>query len=50
MRISGTEPPSVILSQNMKFKNMNSDYPKVPNQAGAKRDGEINPQNYNFNK
>ena len=33
MRISGTEPSSVILSQNMKFKNMNSDDPKVPNQA-----------------
>ena len=50
MRISGTEPSSVILSQNMKFKNMNSDDPKVPNQAEAKRDGVTNPQNYNFNK
>ena len=24
--------------------------PKVPKQAEAKRDGEINPQNYNFNQ
>ena len=50
MRISGTEPSSLILSQNMKFKNKNSDDPKVPHQAEVKRDGVINPQNYNFNK
>ena len=48
MRISGTEPSSVILSQTMKFKKLKSDYPKVPKQAEAKRDGVINPQNYNF--
>ena len=48
MRISGTEPSSVILSQIMKFKKLRSDDPKVPKQAGAKRDGVINPQNYNF--
>ena len=48
MRISGTEPSSVILSQTMKFKNLKSDYPKVPKQAEAKRDGVINPQSYNF--
>ena len=28
---------------------MKSDAPKVPNKAEAKRDGVINPQNYNFN-
>ena len=48
MRISGTKPSSVILSQTLKFKKLQSDYPKVPKQAGAKRDGVINPQNYNF--
>ena len=48
MRISGTEPSSVILSQTMKFKKLKSDDPKVPKQAKAKRDGVINPQNYNF--
>ena len=48
MRISGTKPSSVILSQTLKFKKLKSDYPKVPKQADAKRDGVINPQNYNF--
>ena len=48
MRISGTEPSSVILSQTMKFKKLKSDDPKVPNQGEAKRNGVINPQNYNF--
>ena len=42
MRISGNEPSSVILRQNVD--------PKVPKQAEAKRDGVINPQNYNFNQ
>ena len=51
MRISGTEPSSVILSQTMKFKKLEeSDAPKVPKQAEAKRDGVINPHNYNFNQ
>ena len=50
MRISGTEPSSVILSQTMKFKKLKSDDPKVHKQAKAKRDGVINPQNYNFNQ
>ena len=49
MRISDTEPSSVILSQTMQFKKLKSDNPKVPKQAEAKRDGVINPQNYNFN-
>ena len=48
MRISGTEHSSVILSQTMKFKKLKSDVPKVPKQAEAKRDGVMNPQNYNF--
>ena len=50
MRISSTEPSSVILSQTMKFKKLKSDDPKVPKQAKAKRDGVINPKNYNFNQ
>ena len=29
---------------------MKSDATKVPKQAKAKRDGLINPQNYNFNQ
>ena len=53
MHISGTEPSSVILSQTVKFKKLKSDDQKLPNQAKAKRDGVINPQNYtisnNFN-
>ena len=52
MRISGTEPSSVILSQTMKFKKLKSYDPKIPiaKQAKAKRDGVINPQNYNLNQ
>ena len=50
MLISGTEPSSVILNQTKWFKKIKSDAPKVPNQAEAKSDGVINPQNYNFNK
>ena len=50
MRISGTEPSSVILIQTMKFKKLKSDDPKIPKQAKAKRDGVINPQNYNLNQ
>ena len=51
MRISGTEPSSVILSQTMKkIKKLESDDSKVLKQAEAKRDCVINPQNYNFKK
>ena len=52
MRISGTEPSSMILSQIMKFKMLKSEDRKVPKQAEAncKRDGVINPQNYNFSE
>ena len=41
LRISGTDPSSVILSQTMKFKKLKSDDPKVPKQVEAKRDGVI---------
>ena len=37
MRISGTEPSSVISSQTKQFKKMKSDAPKVPKQAKAKK-------------
>ena len=46
MRISGTEPSSVILSQTMQFQKLEKDVPKVPKQAEAIRDGVINTQNY----
>ena len=45
MRISGTEPSSVILSQKLKSYDQ-----KVPKQAEAKRGGVINQQNYNFHR
>ena len=48
MRILGTRPSKVILSQTKKFQKLQSDVLKVPKQAKAKRDGVINPQNYNF--
>ena len=47
MRITSTEPSSVILSQTKKFKRVDKGYPKIPIQAEAKRDGVINPQNFN---
>ena len=50
MRISGTEPSSVILSQTKLLKSWKSDVQKVPKEAKAKRDGVINPQNYNFHQ
>ena len=46
MRISGTEPSSVILNQKSSFKNLQ----KVPKQAEAIRNGVIKPINYNFNQ
>ena len=49
MRISGTEPSSVILSQTNKFKKLKCDAQKVPYQAKANRDGVLNLQNFNFN-
>ena len=50
MPISGTEPSSVILSQTCSIKSWKEMPKKVPKQAEAKRDGVINPQNYNFNQ
>ena len=50
MRISGTEPSSVILSQICSNKKLKSNNQNVPKQAEAKRDGVTNPQNYNFNQ
>ena len=50
MRISGTEPSSVILSQTKLFKKLKSDAQNVPKQAEAKRDGVINPHNYNLSQ
>ena len=50
MRIPGTELSSVILSQPRSFKSCKNDAPKVSKQAEDKRDGVINPQNYNFNQ
>ena len=49
MRISGTEPSSVILSQIILFKRLKSDAKKVSKQAEPKWDGVINPPHYNFN-
>ena len=48
MRISGNEPPSVILSQTKCIQKLKMIAPKCHKQAEAKRDGVINPQNYNF--
>ena len=48
MRISGTEPSSVILSQSsLKYEK---GCQKVPKQGKAKRDGIINPQYNKFNE
>ena len=43
MRISGTEPSSVILSQRTSLKKLKSNDQKLPKQAEARRDGVINP-------
>ena len=50
MHISATETSSVILSRTKKLQKLESVVPKVSKQAEAKRDGVINPQNYNFNQ
>ena len=39
MRISGTEPSSVILSQTKYFRKLKNDAPKLSKQANANRDG-----------
>ena len=47
MRISGTEPHQWSLAKEV-ISKLKRDVPNVPKQAEAKRDGVINPQNYNF--
>ena len=47
MRISGTEPSSVILNQKRSFKSWIEISQKCQKQDEAKRDGVINPQNNN---
>ena len=48
MRISGNEPSSVFLSQTKLFQKVEMIARKCQNQAEAKRNGVINPQNYNI--
>ena len=48
MRISGTEPSSVILSQTVEFKKLKSEDQKLPKQAEAKRDGVYKPTKLQF--
>ena len=48
MRISGTEPSSVILSQTCSVKKMKSNDQKVPKQAEAKRGGVKKPLKITF--
>ena len=43
MRISGTEPSPVILSQTKSFQKLESTVPKVSKQAEAKKDGVTTP-------
>ena len=50
MRISGNEPSSVILRQTKWFQTLEMLTRKCQKQAEAKRDGVINPQNYNCNQ
>ena len=48
MRISATQPSSAILSQPISSEKVKKLCLKVPKQGQAKRNGVINPQNYNF--
>ena len=50
MQISGTEPSSVILSQTKDCRSLKRNVLTMPKQVEAKRDGVINPQNYNSNR
>ena len=50
MRISGSEPSSESFRQSKWFQKLKMLYRKYQKQAEAKRDGVINPQNYNFNQ
>ena len=47
MRISGTNPRQWSLAKESSLKSWKC-IPKVPKQGKAKRDGVINPQNYNL--
>ena len=38
MRISGTEPSSIMLSRTVEFKKLNTDAQKVPKQAKTKNE------------
>ena len=46
VRISGTQPSSVILSQTKWFEKLKRDITKVSKETEAKRGGVINPQNH----
>ena len=48
MRISGTEPSSVILSHRKWIKKLKIYAQKCQNKVKPKGDGVINPQNYNL--
>ena len=50
IRISGTEPSSVILILVKQSSLKNEKCQIVPKHCNAKRDGVINPQYYNFNE
>ena len=51
MRISGTEPSSVILSQTKKFKKVEKRCHNSTKRSWSQKGCHvINPQNYNFNK
>ena len=50
MRISGTEPSSVILSQIGTLIKLKSNDQKVSRQVEAKKDGVINQQYNNLNQ
>ena len=47
---SRLKPPVSPRGSNNVDSKVENDCPKVPKQAEAKRDGVINPQNYNFNQ
>ena len=49
MRISGTEPLSVILCQTNLFEKFKSDALKVQKQTKSNANSVIKPQNYDFN-
>ena len=48
MRISGNKPSSLILRLTQYFQKLKMTARTCQKQAETKRDGLINPQNYNF--